>query len=241
MTPHGHLYVVAVVLGCASRGPAVEPARRAAPPSPTRGAELDTGFDLIISPADAIITRWSLDGKPQPGPPPARIRGLSPGRHVIKIDSPSFDTAERDVFVEEGQTTTVVITAAPPATGAPAGPAPATCAEVACSASNHDGACCPYERPKDRRPGAGPGSLDSAMVKSSLALIRPAIIACSSGTSSAGVVRLAVTVAPEGRVDTVTIKESPDATLAACVAGVMRTAKFPKTERGGTFIIPFSF
>jgi hypothetical protein len=54
-------------------------------------------------------------------------------------------------------------------------------------------------------------------------------------------VRALLVIAPEGKVTNVEIKETPDASLGSCVAGVLQAATFDKTAQGGSFSYPFVF
>ena len=155
-------------------------------------------------------------------PTPVAVREPVPDEEPVR-EMPTF---ERDDIGEER-------TAEPVATRPATRPSPdATCPEISCAIENHNNPCCPPRRPKPRT-GT---SLDAAMVRTGIAPVRAAIASCGSGV---GVVKLGVTVAPDGRVQTIAIKETPDPVLGACVARAMRAATFASTDHGGTFSIPF--
>jgi len=50
-----------------------------------------------------------------------------------------------------------------------------------------------------------------------------------------------VKVSPDGSVASVAVRNTPDPGLGNCVAGVMQTAKFARTQNGGSFAYPFPF
>jgi TonB family protein len=56
-----------------------------------------------------------------------------------------------------------------------------------------------------------------------------------------GTVRATVKVGPDGKVSSVVIRDAPDDALAQCVAAVMRSAQFPRSDEGVSFTYPFVF
>ncbi len=83
-------------------------------------------------------------------------------------------------------------------------------------------------------------SLSAEMVRHGIAATMPQVKACAASGAS-GMVKLAVTVAPNGHVTDVKVASSTDAALASCAAAVMRRATFEATVNGGTFTYPVSF
>ena len=61
------------------------------------------------------------------------------------------------------------------------------------------------------------------------------------GRSQGIEVRLSVTVAPDGTVSNVIVKDAPDAWLRSCLSTRMKAARFAPTQSGGAFSQPFSF
>jgi molybdopterin adenylyltransferase len=125
-------------------------------------------------------------------------------------------------------------------------PAPSAdpgCDEVSCVLAKYDRPCCERYRPKEAfRPNVGtPDELDKRMVKAGVQTIKPRVVACGEKVTATGTVKLAVSVDGEGAVKSVSVTESPHASLGECVAAAMRSAKFGKTKNGGEFVYPFVF
>jgi len=117
-------------------------------------------------------------------------------------------------------------------------PAPDACDEVSCVLNNYKPECCAqYTQPI----AAPPDGIDRAIVSAGIASVRPRVDACGEKIDASGVVKVDVTVAPDGRVANVTVKEAPDVALGKCVAAAVQTAKFAATHVGGKFAYPFVF
>ena len=86
-----------------------------------------------------------------------------------------------------------------------------------------------------------PDSLNPAMITEGLATARDELRGCLSQSPARGTVKLAVSVGPDGRVTSVSIKAAPDRTLALCAATAVQNAIFPPTRSGGAFGYPFVF
>ena len=86
-----------------------------------------------------------------------------------------------------------------------------------------------------------PDGINPAMITEGLAQVKRDVAACRSRSPARGTVKLAVTVGPDGRVTSVTIKAAPDRALADCVAAAARNATFARTKAGGAFSYPFIF
>jgi TonB family protein len=87
-----------------------------------------------------------------------------------------------------------------------------------------------------------PEHLDRAAISSGISKIKPKVLACRDKAPDAkGQVKVKVAVAPEGKVTSATIDQTPNEALGTCVAEVMKTAKFGASKNGGSFIYPFLF
>ena len=78
------------------------------------------------------------------------------------------------------------------------------------------------------------------MIRRGLDTVRSSVVACGSGFNGTQV-RISVTVAPDGAVSNIVIKDSPDAWLSSCLSTRMKAARFTPTQSGGAFSQPFSF
>jgi TonB family protein len=79
------------------------------------------------------------------------------------------------------------------------------------------------------------------MISSAMAAVKPRATACGDKSSAKGVVKVHVKVGANGGIVDVSVAESPDAGLGACVVAAVRKASFPKTKAGGSFKYPFPF
>ncbi|HTJ47594.1 MAG TPA: protein kinase [Kofleriaceae bacterium] len=132
----------------------------------------------------------------------------------------------------------------PPTTTPPSG----DCDEVSCVLNNWEGACCDKYKKHTAAPtpttGSSdlPESLDSGMIKDAVAKVKARIFACGAKYPSAqGTVKIHVKVDPDGAIVESTADTSPDPGLGSCAAAAMKGARFPKTQRGGSFKYPFDF
>jgi serine/threonine protein kinase len=78
----------------------------AAAPAPT---DLDTGFDVIVSPAGARI---KLDGD-DVGPAPRRVRNIAGGSHVLELEAEGYFPKREQVEVAQGEARTIRIALEP--------------------------------------------------------------------------------------------------------------------------------
>lgn len=108
-----------------------------------------------------------------------------------------------------------------------------TCDEVSCVLNNYEPACCARFKLSE--------ALDRAQISEGVHKLVPQIEACGVRSSAKGKVKLHVQVTPDGSVKTVTVSETPDPKLGACVASKMMRATFEKTRNGGSFSYPFVF
>jgi predicted Zn finger-like uncharacterized protein len=129
------------------------------------------------------------------------------------------------------------------------------CDEVSCVLNSYEGACCakfrkggskaaPSGGSKPAAPSGGsdlPESLDRNMISEGIDKVKARAQACGDKSSAKGEVRVSVKVGPDGRVVGVTVKNTPDPGLGNCVTGVMQTARFARTQGGGSFAYPFRF
>lgn len=141
----------------------------------------------------------------------------------------------------EARPTTTASSPPPPAPDA----AIATCDEVSCVLDGYEGACC-----EQFRGTPGPTPPDPSVIEhrgrdeiqAGVAQIKPAVRDCANQhPSSTGIVKLAVTVSPEGRVTDVEVRESPDPAIGACAANAMRGARFVEAQHESVFVYPFNF
>jgi molybdenum cofactor biosynthesis protein B len=119
-----------------------------------------------------------------------------------------------------------------------------TCDEVSCVLEKYARPCCQRYRPAD--PGFKPKSsvpdeLDRSMVLAGVEKVKPGVIACGEKLPAKGIVKLSIAVAADGHVQEVSVKDTPDQALGACVVKAMQRAKFGTTVNGGTFTYPFAF
>ncbi len=148
----------------------------------------------------------------------------------------------------------------PPATKPPKEPvvakekelAPVTtengCDEVSCALDRYQLACCakfkPAEEPKPAPASASdvPEKIDRAMIVEGVGRMKPAVVRCGEIHGSVkGTVKLAVKVRADGKIDGVTVSDTPDEQLGTCVATAIKKATFGKTQNGGSFSYPFVF
>jgi molybdenum cofactor biosynthesis protein B len=120
------------------------------------------------------------------------------------------------------------------------------CDETSCVAGNYDKPCCTKYKPKGpeiavRTDSGLPKQLDRSAVRAGIDGVRARITTCGEKAATKGTVKVHVTVSADGVVTESSVEESPDSTLGACVAAAMKSAKFSKSEDGGSFSYPFVF
>lgn len=86
-----------------------------------------------------------------------------------------------------------------------------------------------------------PANLDRTMIANGIGVVKARVAACGDGVTAKGQVRVSVKVTPDGTVDSVTVKATPDPALGVCVKDAVSSATFTKTQKGGTFSYPFVF
>ncbi len=99
----------------------------------------------------------------------------------------------------------------------------------------------PPPPPAPPPPPPTPRTLDREMIQTTIDPLLAAIRACGASIPTKGAVKVSVKVDPDGHVAEALIVETPDKLMGECVAGVVRGARFPKTEAGGHFSYPFVF
>jgi predicted Zn finger-like uncharacterized protein len=126
------------------------------------------------------------------------------------------------------------------------------CDEVSCVLNNYEGACCAKLKGRGgSKPSGGaapsgskgdvPDGLDKAMISDGLSKVKAKASSCSEKSAAKGQVKISVKVGPDGHVTSVTVKNTPDAALGACVQSVMQKATFGKTQTGGSFAYAYTF
>ena len=92
-----------------------------------------------------------------------------------------------------------------------------------------------------RTAGGLPAELDKSMVRAGIEKVKPRVVACGEKSADKGVVKVAVSVQPDGSVSAASIVASPSPTLGDCVVAALKKAEFAKSAGGGSFTYPFSF
>jgi len=116
----------------------------------------------------------------------------------------------------------------------PTGP----CDEVSCVLNNYEGACCQQIK---HAPVSAATGLTRTQISWAISYVKDRVTACGDKHPAKGIVKVHVRVRPDGAVTNVDVSQTPDAALGACVAEVIQSAKFPKTDDGGSFSYPFVF
>jgi predicted Zn finger-like uncharacterized protein len=122
------------------------------------------------------------------------------------------------------------------------------CDQVSCVVSGFEGACCAKFKTGGKTGGTAekpksdvPDQLDKSMISAGVAAVKGRAIACGNKSAAKGIVKVGVKVNPDGSVASVSVKDTPDGALGTCVAGAMRSARFARTQTGGSFSYPFMF
>jgi TonB family protein len=126
----------------------------------------------------------------------------------------------------------------------PAIPAEEGCDEVGCVLEKYQRACCERFKPTDNGfhpKNEVPDSLDKSMVKAGIEKVKPKVVACGEKIAAKGMVKLAITVGPEGNISDISVSESPDPALGECVLAAVKRASFGKSVNGASFTYPFAF
>jgi predicted Zn finger-like uncharacterized protein len=203
--------------------------------------------------------------RPPSGAASASAPANSGGSRVAASDpAPAHAVAAHKTATPGKSTTEPVKTAAKPdkpdkpdkpvakADSAKAGGGDSSCDEISCVLNNNDGPCCAkYKKGKTGGGGGGGGAaaknsdlperLDRGMISDGIGKVRALVTTCSDKSSAKGQVKVSVKVGPDGKIISVTVKETPDAGLGNCVAGMVQRATFAKTQEGGSFAYPYTF
>ncbi|HEU4727245.1 MAG TPA: protein kinase [Kofleriaceae bacterium] len=230
--------------GSAVRAPAPDPVASpaAGPPASTttspRPPAASSGSDVPEpQPADHESPR-----EPAVRAPATYLPGNPAGRSPIPVSPPNTPAP-------------APATSPPPVAPAPPSPAPpppsraltdSGCDEVSCVLNNYEGACCArFKKPRSSTPRGTPDgppeSLGRAMISEGVAKVKDSIMGCGEQFPARGQVKVSVRVDPDGRVTSVTVKNTPSPDLGACVAERMEAARFAKTQNGGSFSYPYTF
>lgn len=81
-----------------------------------------------------------------------------------------------------------------------------------------------------------PESLDQKRFLDGVAEVESFIMSCSIDSKAKGQVKVSVKVGADGNVISVTLLNTPEPAVSDCVVGIMQTARFAKTQSGGTFM-----
>ncbi|HEU4728609.1 MAG TPA: GYF domain-containing protein [Kofleriaceae bacterium] len=231
--------------GAASANPAAvkpsEPAGAGTGPAPAQNAASEPrpaeGGNAGASGKDSHASAPPSEPKPAAPPPPAHKSSTSSTVAVAsKQPRPSTPKAEPS---------------------APKAESPAKdsggCDEVSCVLNNYEGACCAkFKKGGGKaapsgggsKPAGGgdlPDSLDRSMISEGVAKVKARVMSCGDKSPAKGQVKVSVKVGPDGHVSSVTVKNTPDAGLGNCVAGMMQKATFARTQSGGSFSYPYTF
>jgi outer membrane biosynthesis protein TonB len=226
---------------------------------------------VAAAPADAAIEVVVVDSavlEVEPIEPPAQTPPTPPPpTTVAKTTTTAKTAANTATRPPRGgtPTTTRPATATSPTTTAPAGsgsaqepedtvenapnnphPTAGDCDEVSCVLTKYDRPCCEKFRPKDsgiaqRTAGGLPAELDKSMVRAGIEKVKARVVACGEKASDKGMVKVAVSVRPDGSVSEASIVAAPSPALGDCVIAAMKKAAFGKSVGGGSFTYPFSF
>jgi TonB family protein len=214
-----------------------------APPPPTPVIEQPAAPPPAEVEIDAAVADMAEPTPPEPTPPeptpttkPVTKPATKPTGAVTKPDTkPTGAVTKPDTKPD----------ATPVPKPDPTPPAEDGCDEVGCVLSKYDRPCCERYKPQstDLKPRTGgiPEELDRAMVRSAVEKVKPAVVQCGEKAGVKGTVKIAVEVAPEGKVTSADVTESPDTALGSCVATALKKAQFGKSVNGGSFTYPFVF
>ena len=121
--------------------------------------------------------------------------------------------------------------------------------EVSCLLADNPPSCCSkYGRRKTKARDSSkqknsnlPESLSRSDISSGMGKVRGRVAGCGNRHSGKGKVSVYVKVAPSGKVSSVSVKSAPTSALGACVASIVKKARFPRTQNGRGFTYPFLF
>jgi predicted Zn finger-like uncharacterized protein len=216
-----------------------------------------------LDPRPAVPTPPPSDGKPATPPPPTQVAATEPPPDKRPTTAPTHKTTPPPSASPSSPPSTpkppkqaVEKPAPTPKADPPAAKADAGgCDEISCVLNNNEGPCCAKFAKRGGKAGGGggaaaksgggggdlPDSLDRAMITDGIGKVRARVMSCGDKSPAKGQVKVSVKVGPDGRVTNVTVKNTPDDALGACVSGMVQKATFPKTQTGGQFAYPYTF
>ncbi|MBA2541977.1 MAG: protein kinase [Deltaproteobacteria bacterium] len=207
-----------------------------------------SGFLSVSSTPGATVF---VNGK-KVGVTPFVKLAFPPGTYTLVAKAESGASQTQVVTITSDQTTVKRLSF--PATAeqpkAENEPVAAVCLdEVGCIVQGSDApACCAKYKKGTPKLETGPKpssdlpeSLDRAMISQAVAGVKSRVTSCGDKSPAKGSVKVSVKVTPDGSVENVTVKTTPDPALGACVAAAVKRARFPRTQSGGTFGYPFVF
>lgn len=110
---------------------------------------------------------------------------------------------------------------------------PSRCSPIADIASVPEGSgVAPRETTKDDELA---DTVSETAINEALENVRQRVSACGQKSHAIGTVKLRVSVDPDGSVDRVDVRSTPDPNLGECTANAVRQAEFPRTRRGAEF------
>ena len=124
------------------------------------------------------------------------------------------------------------------------------CDEVSCTIGTASGPCCDRFKKGGggstaKKPTGGgdlPAQLDREMISSGMGPVKGRAQSCGDKAPGVhGLVKVHVKVGGDGRVANVSVSQTPDDKLGACVSAAVSRASFAKTQNGGSFSFPFPF
>jgi outer membrane biosynthesis protein TonB len=99
----------------------------------------------------------------------------------------------------------------------------------------------PTPKPKPAPSSEPPAALEKAHVLAGIKKVLRGVNRCGDRYPAKGKVKVEAKVTAAGDVASVNVKETPDAALGECVASIVKTATFTRTQAGGSFVFPFVF
>jgi hypothetical protein len=218
--------------------PVTLPETRPPEPTPPAVAPPDAA-EIDAPPAEIVIDQTEAA---TPAPPKVPVAAKVPPKVAAKTPGKTPTPPPAHPAVATAPPPGPPTPPTPPTPPAPpAGPVDPDCDEVACVLEHYGRPCCERFKPAAKGPSPSAGGLDRAAVRAGVDKVKAVVIGCGEKTKVKGTVKLSVSVGSDGRVEDVTVKETPDPTLGDCVAGAVRRATFAKTPGGGSFTYPFVF
>jgi molybdenum cofactor biosynthesis protein B len=216
------------------------------PPPPVATPDADTSPPEIVIenaealPPDAAVPEPVAAKPVKPTKPPTSAK--PPVTRPPATDKPP--AAAKPVVVETPVTKPKQPIADEKPPEPPPAPVAADCDEVSCVLEHYARPCCERYRPSDTGftpRSTVPEEITRPMVVAGVQKVKPVVIACGEKNSAKGTVKLAITVAGDGHVQDVAVRETPDPALGDCVAAAIRKTTFGKSVNGGSFTYPFAF